>query len=36
VELIAIVVVARWIRAAGAHQSGQAPMDRDEVLISSY
>jgi len=36
VELIAIVVVARWIRAAGARQSGQAPMDRDEVLISSY
>ena len=36
VELIAIVVVARWIRAAGARQSGQAPMDRDEVLISSF
>ena len=34
VELIAIVVVARRMRAASARQSDQAPMERDEVLIS--
>jgi nitrate reductase NapE component len=33
VELIAIVVLARVIRAASARQSDQAPMERDEVLI---
>ena len=33
VELIAIVVVARGMRAASARQSDQAPMERDEVLI---
>jgi nitrate reductase NapE component len=33
VELIAIVVLARMIRAASARQSDQAPMERDEVLI---
>jgi FtsH-binding integral membrane protein len=35
VELIAIVVVARKMRAATARQSEQAPMERDEVLISA-
>jgi len=33
VELIAIVVVARGMRAASARQSDQAPMELDEVLI---
>jgi hypothetical protein len=33
VELIAIVVVARGMRAASARQPDQAPMQRDEVLI---
>jgi hypothetical protein len=32
-ELIAIVVVARGMRAASALQSDQALMERDEVLI---
>jgi hypothetical protein len=36
VELIAIIVVVRRMRAASARQSDQAPMERDEVLISSY
>ena len=33
IELIAIVAVARTMRAASARQSDQAPMERDEVLI---
>jgi len=35
VEVIVIVAVARTMRAASARQSDQAPMERDEVLISS-
>ena len=35
IELIAIVAVARTMRAVTARQSDQTPMERDEVLISS-
>jgi hypothetical protein len=35
IELIAIVAVAKTMRAASARQSDQAPMERDEVLIVS-
>jgi hypothetical protein len=34
VELIAIVLVARRMRATSAHQWGQAPMEGDELIAS--